>query len=315
MWDPRVVQVSDNLIGNISVSVQIKWKEGTNWWFSAIYGPCNPRNRDLFWDEIAGLHSICWNNWCVGGDFVVRNLSEKMNSTTYTTSMHCFDAWIEELGLHDPSLLNARLTALPRITSDHHPIIFDTTRLKWGPSPFRFENVWLTHNNFKESLEDWWGSGNTQGWEGYKFMMKLKETKNRVLLWNKEVFGNVDYKISELRNKISRLDEREAEGMWSEQLNETRRESRSNKATIDKIELEDGSLTSDELKIENEIIGYYNKLYKKSGGDGSGLDGVEWRPVTLMKAEQLERPFSEEEIRGAVLECDGAKAPGRMDLL
>ncbi|XP_075497741.1 uncharacterized protein LOC142534974 [Primulina tabacum] len=86
--------------------------------------------------------------------------------------------------------------------------------------------------------------------------------------------------------------------------------SRSNKATIDKIELEDGSLTSDELKIENEIIGYYNKLYKKSGGDGSGLDGVEWRPVTLMKAEQLERPFSEEEIRGAVLECDGAKAPG-----
>lgn len=39
------------------------------WWFSAIYGPCNPRLREFFWDELAGLRVICDDRWCLGGDF------------------------------------------------------------------------------------------------------------------------------------------------------------------------------------------------------------------------------------------------------
>ncbi|XP_075475211.1 uncharacterized protein LOC142505954 [Primulina tabacum] len=196
MWDPRVVLVSVNLIGNFSVCIEIRWKDETNWWFTSVYGPCNPRDRDLFWDELAGLCSICGDKWCVGGEFnVIRNLSEKMNSTSYTTSMYCFDNLIEEMGLHDPPLLNAkftwsnfranpiccrldrflisggwkdifpsfRQTVLPRITSNHYPIVLDTTNLKWGPTPFIFENVRLMHNKFKQSVAAWWNTGNTQG--------------------------------------------------------------------------------------------------------------------------------------------------------
>ncbi|XP_073049686.1 uncharacterized protein [Primulina eburnea] len=183
MWDPRVILVTENLIGDFSVSIEIKWKDEFKWWFTAVYGPCKPRQRDFFWDELAGLHSICGERWCIGGDFnVVRNLNEKMNSNSLTPSMYCFDNLIQELELYDPPLLNAKFTwsnfrinpiccrldrffvtrgwmdifpsfrhtVLPRITSDHNPILLDTARLRWGPTPFRFENAWLLHHKLKE---------------------------------------------------------------------------------------------------------------------------------------------------------------------
>ena len=37
-----------------------------------------------FWDELAGLGSICGDKWCIGVDFnVVRDVKEKFNSTSY----------------------------------------------------------------------------------------------------------------------------------------------------------------------------------------------------------------------------------------
>lgn len=50
-------------------------------------------------------------------------------------------------------------------------------KVKWGPSPIRFENVWLKHKSFKSSFLSWWNNTNVQGWEGYKFMRKLKDIK------------------------------------------------------------------------------------------------------------------------------------------
>ena len=39
---------------------------------------------------------------------------------------------------------------LPILTFDHCLIVLDTNPFKWGPSPFRFENMWLLHPNFNE---------------------------------------------------------------------------------------------------------------------------------------------------------------------
>ena len=46
--------------------------------------------------------------------------------------------------------------ALPRLTSDHCPIVIDTNPFKRGPTPFRFENMWLLHLDFKERFDVWW---------------------------------------------------------------------------------------------------------------------------------------------------------------
>ena len=41
-----------------------------------------------------------------------------------------------------------------------------------------------------------------------------------------------------------------------------------------------------------------------------GIDGIEWQPIPVFLAEWLERPFEEEEVKKAIFECDGNKAPG-----
>lgn len=60
-----------SLIGDFSVSIQIDDPKGIQWWFLGIYGPNKFSMKNQFWDELAGLGTVCWRNWCLGGDFNV----------------------------------------------------------------------------------------------------------------------------------------------------------------------------------------------------------------------------------------------------
>ena len=42
---------------------------------------------------------------------------------------------------------------LPRSVSDHFPILLDSDGVRTGPSPFRFELMWLKYEGFKEILK------------------------------------------------------------------------------------------------------------------------------------------------------------------
>ena len=125
----------------------------------------------------------------MGGDFnVVRNIGEKRNSWTNTRSMRIYDELIRELELRDPPLNNAQFTwsnfrelpiccrldrflismgfremfkyfrqeAVASCISDHSPVILSTIPPIWGPTLFRFENMWLEHKLFKTTVSDWW---------------------------------------------------------------------------------------------------------------------------------------------------------------
>lgn len=37
---------------------------------------------------------------------------------------------------------------------------------------------------------------------------------------------------------------------------------------------------------------------------------LEWCPISVEEALELEKPFEEEEVRRVVMECDGNKSPG-----
>ncbi|RVW70580.1 hypothetical protein CK203_060647 [Vitis vinifera] len=134
---------------------------------------------------------------------------QKIGGSSLTSSMRDFDSFIRECELLDPPLRNASFTwsnlqespvckrldrflysnewgqlfpqglqeALIRRTSDHWPIVLDTNPFMWGPTPFRFENMWLQHPSFKENFRNWWSGFQGNGWEGHKFMRRLQLLK------------------------------------------------------------------------------------------------------------------------------------------
>ncbi|RVX05611.1 hypothetical protein CK203_027315 [Vitis vinifera] len=56
-------------------------------------------------------------------------------------SHQCARDWIGFSIQTGAFLLSSLQEVLPRCTSDHWPIVLDTNPFKWGPTPFRFENM------------------------------------------------------------------------------------------------------------------------------------------------------------------------------
>ena len=330
-----------------------------------------------------GLGEICGGNWCLGGDFnVVRNIGEKRNSMSNTRNMRIFDELIRELELQDPPLNNAQFTwsnfrELPiccrldrfllsteftemfgyfrqeasiRCVSDHMLVILSTNPPSWGPSPFRFENIWLEYKLFKKHVSDWWNHDNTYRRPGYKFMRKLRGLKHKLYSWNKEVFGDFRVEKKTLEKRIQEIDNLEGTEDWNLTLKEERfkaksewydliireeqatrmkskftwaKEGNANSKlfhnlmngrratnTITKLERTNGELISGEEVINGEIISFFSSLYSSSHPPFRGIDSIEWSPIVAEEAIDLERPFDEEEVKKAVFDCDGNKSPG-----
>ena len=96
-----------------------------------------------------------------------------------------------------------------RISSDHSPILLEGGTWLDGPSPFRFENMWLKVEGFKELIRDWWQSFEFRGTHSYVLMEKMKDLKAKIKEWNKWVFGCVDEQKKSALNKVAHWDDLE----------------------------------------------------------------------------------------------------------
>ncbi|WJZ94571.1 hypothetical protein VitviT2T_013415 [Vitis vinifera] len=244
IWDSKKMSSEDVVIRSFSVLVKFLLDGCGPLWLSAVYGPNSPLTRKDFWVELSDLFGLTSPSWCVGGDFnVIRRSSEKLGGSRFTSSMREFDGFIRESELHDPPLRNASFTwsnmqespvckrldrflysnewelsfpqslqeVLPRWTSDHWPIVLDTNPFKWGPTPFRFENMWLQHHSFKECFSSWWREFEGNGWEGHKFMRKLQFVKAKLKDWNKNTFGMLKERKKTILDEIAIIDANEQE--------------------------------------------------------------------------------------------------------
>ncbi|RVW38475.1 Transposon TX1 uncharacterized 149 kDa protein [Vitis vinifera] len=240
--------------------------------------------------------------------------------------------------------------ALIRRTSDHWPIVMDTNPFMWGPTPFRFENMWLQHTNFKENFRDWWSGFQGNGWEGHKFTRRLQYAKAKLKEWNKFSFGELKEKKKSILNDLANFDAIEQEGGLNPDLLSQRvsrkgeleelilREEihwrqkakmkwvkegdcnskfyhkvangKRNRKYIKELENERGLVLKNAESITKEILHYFEKLYTNPTRESWGVEGLDWSPISEESALRLDSPFTEEEISKAIFQLDRDKAPG-----
>ena len=306
----------------------------------------------------------------MSGDFnVVRFPSKRSGSTSFTATMREFSNFISEQGLIDIPLRGGSFTwsntrevaskarldrflfstdwedkfpsisqqRLPRLLSDHFPIVLEGGSFQRGRRPFRFENIWLKDEGFMERVRSWWESYNVLGAPSFVLANKLKLLKNDLKKWNVKVFGNVEDQVRKLWQGLSDLEMIEDSRAL---LEEERLELERVRGELEKVSLMeeicwrqksrvlciregdrntrffhrianfhkrfnsidrlmvDGELSSNSEAIAGCISHFYRQLYAETVAHRPLLDDVEFSCISKEDALWLNRPFDEKRCLG-----------------
>ena len=94
-------------------------------------------------------------------------------------------------------VFNLKLWGLPRLISDHCPLLLMEDDRDWGPKPFRIINDWSLHPSFPAFVERIWKETEVEGWVWFVLQKKLKLLKLELKKWHKEIFGCVNVQLQE----------------------------------------------------------------------------------------------------------------------
>ncbi|GLU05147.1 hypothetical protein SLE2022_222630 [Rubroshorea leprosula] len=188
-----------------------------------------------------------------------------------------------------------------------------------------------------------------EGWASYKCKQKLKLLKEECKGWNSGVFGNVETQFDTLVKQVERLDKKGEEdgldenevlwrkecfhGMWDilrKREAVWKQKARTNwvrlgdantaffhrsvharraQNGIDGILGENGWVEEPDV-VKEEAVKYFSNLFRGEKWRRPVLGGIQFRRISTIQREWLERPFTIEEIEEGLRSCDGSKAPG-----
>ncbi|RYQ81303.1 hypothetical protein Ahy_Scaffold1g107268 [Arachis hypogaea] len=202
--------------------------------------------------------------------------------------------------------MNARVDILPRVNSDHHPLLVNLTpgmRLL-GERPFRFEVMWKTHPSFNEFIEKTWTNDTP-------LPRALESLTEALKSWNLEVFGNVFRKKRTILNRLAGIQKAPTYGrnphleklerdlsreldqilnqeelLWLQKSRQqwivdgdrnmkfyhTKTAIRRRKNRILKLRRGDGSWCEEQQELKDMAVSFYSSLYKEESTDYLSLD-------------------------------------------
>ncbi|XP_030939916.1 uncharacterized protein LOC115964808 [Quercus lobata] len=352
MWDKRVVERVDSVVGSFSISIVLKGVlDGFEWICSGVYGPTDGSLRDAMWAELDLVRSRWAGAWCLFGDFnVIRYPAKRLRCNSFSPAMFKFSDFIAKHSLIDLPLVGGEYTwfrdfdspsmskldrvlmttdweehflnvtrTLPRVVSDHCPLLVEASGMSRGKSPFRFENMWLKVEGFVDKVHHWWNGYHFVGPPSYVLACKLKALKSDLKHWNKHVFGDVAFRKKSLLTELLDIDMREGRQkskalFIKEGDNNTRffhRIANSHRRTnqIRGVEV-DGVLFEEESDITDQVVDFYKRLYQEPEAWRPTIDGLEFACLDEIERSMLEREFEKEEIIETLKDAEGDKALG-----
>ncbi|CAN0929910.1 hypothetical protein LINGRAHAP2_LOCUS37332 [Linum grandiflorum] len=112
--------------------------------------------------------------------------------------------------------IDCTVQVLTRVCSDHNPLLIATSQLGAVRRPWRFELMWLEHNNFGSFLQQVWNAELEGSGGFFRIAKRLKVLKEKLKEWNSDIFKCNESEIGRCLGLVAVLDGEEESGEWSE---------------------------------------------------------------------------------------------------
>ncbi|KAI9127807.1 hypothetical protein K1719_000800 [Acacia pycnantha] len=192
--------------------------------FTAVYASPMESKRCRLWELLYKLACDIADLWLLAGDFNEIKTPTEQQGGGRVSEIRCrrFNEWIEDCSLIDieaqgpfftwkgpkwdgldrvykrldrclcsiswhEKFAEAEISVLPRVCSDHHPLLIQLSKEYKGTRKrlFKYEAMWKMHDHFDRVLETCWRR------EG-EAHIKLAALQLDLTKWNKEVFGQLE---------------------------------------------------------------------------------------------------------------------------
>ena len=188
-----------------------------------------------------------------------------------------------------------------------------------------------------------------RGRANVRLATKMKELKQKIKVWNREVFGRLEANKNSALQQVEFWDGVESERSLSEGETELKKEAKDSfkkwvlmeethwrqlsrelwlkeedrntgffhrmtnahrrNNSLDRIKINGVWMTEDQ-EVREGIVNAFQHLLLEEPGWRADIEGLHLNRLNSREAEVLEMPFTEEEIYAALMDMNGDKAPG-----
>jgi len=233
--------------------------------------------------------------------------------------------------------------------SDHCPILLSVDEVNWGPRPRRMLKCWGELPGYKQFVRDSLQSFHIEGWVGYVLKEKLKLIKGNLNTWHQNHTQNLEGRLSNVQDRIAFLDAKgEDDDLLHEEIEELHSLS-ANFHSLSRINtsmqwqksrllwLKEGdanskffhsimssrrranpifSLSVDDTTIEGVegirglVFNYFSSHFRFVAVERPSIENLNFNMLNVGQCGELTKPFSAEEVKQAVWDCNSFKSPG-----
>ncbi|GAU37762.1 hypothetical protein TSUD_102790 [Trifolium subterraneum] len=318
-------------------------KSGEDFSVANVYAPCDDGAKQGLWDSLSASIQM------LGGRGYLPLSGRKFTwFKGDEVSMSRLDRFLlsEEWCLTWP---NCKLDARMRGLSDHCPLILSANEEDWGPRPSRMLKCWKDIPGYYLFVREKWKSLQVDGWGGFVLKEKLKMIKAALKDWHSAHTQNLPSRIDSLKNHLSILDQKgeeetltevelvELHGVtadihslsrlhasvcWQQSRSLWLKEGDANSKyfhsimarrrrgnVISSIKV-DGVTLEGVSPIRETVVSHFASHFKATLLDRPVVDNLLFKTLNPLECSSLIKPFSVEEVKAAVWDCDSYKSPG-----
>lgn len=205
-----------------------------DWDLLCVYGPPQHHLRNIFWVNLSDYAAQIPKPLCIVGDLnAISNLTEKQGGSQKSNPANCeFKNFIHSrsligMGFIGPAFMwsngatmdepiferldiaictpdwlfmfqNNRVMHLPRLKSDHAPILINTYRVNNMKTKFsiNFEYYWVDHPEFNNLVHNSWDSNNLS------IVDKINDVGRELNKWSRKEIGNIFRVFEETKQQL-----------------------------------------------------------------------------------------------------------------